>query len=153
MGLGEEVAAQRAPGGVEPLRVVPQPQEHLLHHLLGQGLVGQQAPGQPEDGAGVAAVGLGQRLLAVAPDGDHERRIGDVANARAHRSYDATSGWSASAGSRPAQDGSHARPTVTLHHLDVRGLREQVDERRLDVAVAVAVQAARRRGPARPDRS
>ena len=72
MALGQQVRAQRAALGVELLRLVPEAQEHLLHDLLGEGGVDQQAPGQGEDGAGVAAVRLGQRVLAVAADGDDE---------------------------------------------------------------------------------
>ena len=72
MALGEQVRAQRAPLGVELLGLVPEAEEHLLHDLLGEGGVDEQPPGQAEHGAGVAPVGLGERLLAVAADGDDE---------------------------------------------------------------------------------
>ena len=70
--LGEQVGAQRAPLGVELLGLVPDAEEHLLHDLLGEGRVDEQALGQREHGAGVAPVGLGEGVLAVAADGDDE---------------------------------------------------------------------------------
>ncbi len=66
--LGEEVGAQRAATGIELVRIVPEPQEHLLHDLLGERGVVEQPPGQAEDGPGVTPVGLGQRVLVVAAD-------------------------------------------------------------------------------------
>ena len=75
MALGEQVGPQRAPLRIELLGLVPDAEEHLLHDLLGQGGVDEQPPGQREHRAGVAPVGLGQRLLAVAADGDDEDRV------------------------------------------------------------------------------
>ena len=81
VGLGQEVGPQAAALGVEALRAVPEPEEDLLQDLLGQHLVVEQAPGEGEGGAGVAPVGLGQRVLAPSPDGDDERRIAGVPEA------------------------------------------------------------------------
>jgi len=78
VGLGEEVAAHRAAIGVVTGRVVPEPEEHLLDDLLGQRRLHQQSPGEPEDGAGVAAIRLGQRALVVAGDGQGEGAVGGV---------------------------------------------------------------------------
>ena len=50
-------------------------QEHLLHDLLGERGVDQQALGQGEHGPGVATVGLGEGVLAIAADGDDEDRV------------------------------------------------------------------------------
>ena len=59
---------RRAAARVELLGLVPQPEEHLLHDLLGQRGVVEQAPGQAEHRAGVAPVRLGQRVLLVPAD-------------------------------------------------------------------------------------
>ena len=76
--LGEQVGAQRAAAGVELLGLLPQAEEDLLHDLLGDGVAGEEAARQAEDGAGVAAVGLGQRLLAVARDGHDDAGVGEA---------------------------------------------------------------------------
>ena len=75
MRLGEQEGAQRAPGGVEAVGLLPQPQEDLLGHVLGLGGVVQDPLGQPEHGSAVAPVRLGQCHLAVAGDGSHELGI------------------------------------------------------------------------------
>ena len=46
--------------------------------FLGKRLVGEEPPGEPEDGTGVPAVGLGQRVLVVAADGDDDGGIAGV---------------------------------------------------------------------------
>ena len=80
MGLGQEEGTERPPVGVELLGTVPQPEEHLLDDLFGQRPVDEQAAGEGEDRAGVAAVGLGQGLLAVAADGHHEDGVAGVSD-------------------------------------------------------------------------
>ena len=54
-----EEGAQGAPAGIELLGVVPEPEEHLLDDLLGQGPVVEDPDREPERGVAVAAVGLG----------------------------------------------------------------------------------------------
>ncbi len=78
VGVGEQEAAQRAAFGVEAIRLVPQADEHLLHDLLGAGMIGQQPAGQPEDRTGVATVGLGERVLLEATDRNGERTVGHL---------------------------------------------------------------------------
>ena len=75
MAVGEEERPQAAAVGVEAVGDVPQPHEHLLHHLLRQCGVGQQPTGEREHGSGMAPVGLGERVLAPATDGHHEGGI------------------------------------------------------------------------------
>ena len=80
MALGQQERAQRTPLGIELVGSVPQAEEDLLDDLLGQGPVDQKPPGEGEDRPGVAAVGLGQRFLAVAADGHHEDGVAGVAD-------------------------------------------------------------------------
>ena len=47
--LGQQERTQRAPVGVRSGRLAPQPQEHLLHDLLGGGVVAEEAPGETVD--------------------------------------------------------------------------------------------------------
>ena len=75
--LGQQERAQRPPGGVEAVGLVPQAQEHLLGDVLRLGRVVEDPPGQPVDGSAVAPVDLGQRHLAVAGDGGHQLGIAD----------------------------------------------------------------------------
>ena len=78
MGVGEQEAAQRSPLGVVAVRFVPEPDEHLLHDLLGPGMVVEQSLGQPEGGAGVASIRLGERGLLIPTDRHDERRVGSL---------------------------------------------------------------------------
>src|SRR5205085_11496381 len=57
VGVGQEVAAQRPTVGVVAIGLVPQAQEDLLDDLLGERRGGEEAAGEAEHGAGVAAVG------------------------------------------------------------------------------------------------
>ena len=50
-----------------------------MRDFLGERLVGEQAPGEPVDRAGMTAVRLGKCVLAVPGDRDHERGIAQVA--------------------------------------------------------------------------
>jgi hypothetical protein len=49
-----------------------------LHHFLGEAAVAQDPLRQGQHGAGMASVGLGERLLVPSRDGDHERGITDL---------------------------------------------------------------------------
>src|SRR5207248_2776910 len=49
--LGEEEGPERPPLGVEAVGLCPEAEEDLLHDLLGQGLFGEEAAGQGEDGS------------------------------------------------------------------------------------------------------
>ena len=76
--LGQEERAQAAPEGVEPLRLVPEPEEHLLGDVLRLGGAVEDPLGQTEDRPGVAPVDLGQRDLAPAGDGGHQLGVADL---------------------------------------------------------------------------
>ena len=78
------VGAQRPASRIELLRVVPQAEEHLLDDLLGQRAIVQDAHREPEGGVAVAAVGLGERLLAEPGDGHHQRGIARVPQVGVH---------------------------------------------------------------------
>ena len=117
----------------------------------------EQTPGQPEDRAGVAAVRLGQRVLVIAADRHDEASVAGLLQ------IDARHGLLAGLYGAEAVRGcpSPRLPVIGVsserdegaHHLDVRGVREEVDEARADVAEPEAGRAGRRRGRARPDRS
>ena len=87
VGLGQEVGPQAPPLRVEPVGAVPEAQEHLLHDLLGQFLVAQQAAGERERRTGVAAVRLGQGVLPPASDGQHQRGVTEVLHGLHCESY------------------------------------------------------------------
>ena len=131
MGLREQEAAQRAAVGVEPLRLVPQPQEHLLHDLLGLRLVAQQPLGEPEHRAGVAAVHLGQRVLLVA---GHARRTSDGVRESAREVRLAH----ALCTELRARILDHSSTLEAGDRLDVVRVREQVEHRRRGRVVARA---------------
>ncbi len=76
--LGQQEGPQGAATGVELLGPVPEAEEHLLHDLLGEGVVVEETPGEPVDGPAVAPVGLGERLLVVPRDGDDEPGVGEL---------------------------------------------------------------------------
>ena len=73
--LREHVGAEGATRRVEPLRVVPQPEEHLLHDLLGEGTVTEDPVGETEGRTRVAPVRLLERLGPEAADRDHEAGV------------------------------------------------------------------------------
>ena len=68
--------------GSKLLRVVPEAEEHLLDDLLGQRPIVEDPHREPEGGVAVAAVGLGQRLLAEPGDGDDQRGVARLASGR-----------------------------------------------------------------------
>ena len=76
--------AQGASAGIELLGVVPEPEEHLLDDLLGQGPVVEDPDREPERGVAVAAVGLAQRFLAEPGDRHHQGGIARVAQVLLH---------------------------------------------------------------------
>jgi hypothetical protein len=80
VGLGQQERPERAPLGVKLLGAVPQAEEDLLDDLFSQRPVDEEPPGEGEDRPGVAAVGLGQGLLAVATDGHHEDGVAGVSD-------------------------------------------------------------------------
>ena len=57
---------------IEPFGALPEPEEHLLHHLFGGAAVPEHALGEPEHRAGVPSIRLGERLRDVARDRDDE---------------------------------------------------------------------------------
>ena len=73
--LREQEAAQGPAVGIESIRLVPEPQEHLLDDLLGLRGVVEQSLREPEHRSGVAAIDLAERLLLVASERDDERCI------------------------------------------------------------------------------
>ncbi len=91
---GHEEGSERAATGVEPLGVLPQLEEDLLHQLLGQGPVAQDTHREAEGGVAVAAVHLGQRRLAEPGDGDDQRGVAGVAELGFHhcKAYGAARG-------------------------------------------------------------
>ena len=78
------VGAQRPAPRIEPLRVVPEAEEHLLDDLLGQRAIVQHPHREPEGGVAVAAVGLGERLLAEPGDGHDQRGVARVPQVGVH---------------------------------------------------------------------
>ena len=77
--VGHDEGAQGASAGIELLGVVPEPEEHLLDDLLGQGPVVEDPNREPERGVAVPAVGLAQRFLAEPGDRHHQGGIARVA--------------------------------------------------------------------------
>ena len=78
VGLAVEERAQLPPGGVEPLGLVPEAQEHLLHDLFGAIGVDEHPPGQAVDRGAVAVVELLERPLVRAADGGHQARVVEI---------------------------------------------------------------------------
>ena len=92
VGLRQQVTAQGAPFGVEALGMVPEPEEDLLHHLFGLGLIRQDPLRQAEHGAGVSPVDLAERLLLEARQREHEARVGGCGEVVSHDVCTAPSG-------------------------------------------------------------
>ena len=87
VGAGQEEGAQRAPLGIELLRVVPQVEEDLLGDLLGGRIAPQDPPGQGVDGSAVAAVHLGQRRLVPATHRHHQVGVTGLLHIHQHELY------------------------------------------------------------------
>ena len=80
----EHERAQGAAAAVEAVGMLPEAQEHLLHHLLRDRSVPQHALREAEDRARVAPVGLGEGVGLVPGDGDDEA---DVFGVRVRRHF------------------------------------------------------------------
>src|SRR5207248_5078680 len=76
--VSEQIGTQRPPLGVEAVGLLPETEENLLGDLLGQGLLGEEPTGQGEHRPSVAAVGLGQRFLVIARDGQHQGAVASL---------------------------------------------------------------------------
>ena len=63
MGIAQQVGAQGAPIRVETLSPLPEPHEHILGHLVGEGVASEEPSGQSVHGA-VYGRGVGLRGFA-----------------------------------------------------------------------------------------
>src|SRR4051812_6781027 len=76
----DEERAQRAALGIEPVGLLPQADEHLLHDVIRDAVVPGDVPRDGVGGTAVPAVRLLERLVMPARDGEHERRITAIAH-------------------------------------------------------------------------
>ncbi len=70
--LGEEIGAEAAARGVETIGSVPEPYEHFLDDLFGEGAIAEHAAGQTKAGIRVDVVDRTERLLVAPHDGIDE---------------------------------------------------------------------------------
>ena len=94
MRVHEEERAQGSACLLESLRLLPQAEEHLLHHLFGHRAVPQHPGAQREDRAGMTPVRFGERVAFVPGDRDDQP---DVVGAgepdlRTHTPYSSPTG-------------------------------------------------------------
>ena len=109
--LREQERAHRPAVCVEAFRVAPQPQEHLLHHFLGEHPVGQDPARESEARARVPVVQLAQREPVAVADDPREFAIGRRAPLRVRH------------GGRPAGPTSHTSCSEPIVAADEIGSR------------------------------
>jgi hypothetical protein len=73
--------------GVELLGIVPEVEEDLLGDLLGGRVAAEDPAGEGVDGATVAALHLGQRLLVPPADGDDQVGVARLLQVHEHAPY------------------------------------------------------------------
>ena len=82
--IGQQERPQRTADRVESLRFVPEAQKDVLDDLFGGAGGAENPTGQGEDGPGVTAVHLSQRILVPPADRYGEGRVAGLCQGTAH---------------------------------------------------------------------